>query len=56
MMPDYEQRKKEEFHKLRTKYENEKAKEYNNRDDNQLGVYRGRVLRFCAVFNSEISG
>ena len=54
-LPNYDQRKKEEFYKLRTKYENEKSKEYYMRDDNQLGIYRDRVMRFCSIFSTELS-
>ena len=55
-LPDYEQRKKEKFLKMKRRYENEKAKQYPDRDDNLIGVYRDRILRFIAIFNSEISG
>ena len=55
-LPDYEQRKKEKFLKMKRRYENEKAKQYPDRDDNLIGIYRDRILRFIAIFNSEISG
>jgi len=54
-LPNYTQKKKEEFYELRTQYEEEVAKEYPNRDDNKLGIYRDRVMRFCSIFNSELS-
>jgi len=55
MLPDYEQRKKEKFHKMQRDYNNEKNKEYPQRDDNLVGIYRDRCLQFVAVFNYEIS-
>ena len=55
-IPNYDQRKKEEYHTLRTAYENEKKKSYPNRDDNLVGVYRDRLMQFVAIFNNEISG
>jgi len=55
MLPDYEQRKKEKFYKMQRDYSNEKNKEFPNRDDNLVGVYRDRCLQFVAVFSAEIS-
>ena len=54
--PNYDQSKKETYFELKRNYENEKAKEYPNRDDNLVGVHRNRLLRYIAIFDSEISG
>ena len=55
LIPDYEQRKKNQYFKLKERYENEKSKEYYERDDNQLAIYRSDLMRFISVFRSEIS-
>lgn len=54
LLPDYEQVKREKFHRLRTKYEEEQMKEWDKRDDNLLGIYRSRILLFMQDFEQEI--
>ena len=54
MLPDYEQRKKEKYHKLLTLYENEKSQEGWLRDDNLVGIYKNKLLRFISVFKEEL--
>lgn len=54
LIPNYDQRKKSEYRRYKTAYEEEKNKAYPHRDDNLVGVYRDRLLRFIAAFNFEI--
>ena len=54
-MPTYSQKKKEEYHKLRTQYENEKNQVYSLRDDNLVSIYRYSLLRYVSTFKNEIS-
>lgn len=56
LIPNYDQRKKQKFYKMRMQYEDEKNKEYPHRDDNLVGIYRDRCLQFIAIFADEISG
>jgi len=55
LIPNYSQRKKQEYHTLRTAYDNEKKKSWADRDDNLIGIYRDRLMLFIAVFSDEIS-
>ena len=55
-IPNYEQRKKKEYRTLRTAYENEKKKAWDDIDDNLVGIYRDRLMLFIAIYNNEISG
>ena len=55
LIPNYEQRKKSEFRSLRMAYENEKSKDYPHRDDNLVGIYRDRLLRFIDIFAKDIN-
>jgi len=55
-IPNYEQRKREQFHKLRDKYEKEIVKNYPDRDDTRIDDYRDNLLRFLQDFNKEVAG
>lgn len=54
-LPNYDQKKREQFFDLRTKYENELIKDYPDRDDNLIDTYHDELLRFIKAFVSEIS-
>jgi len=53
-LPNYSQRKKEKYYKLCKQFENEMSRDYGNRDDNLVGVYKMELERFVKVFSSEI--
>lgn len=55
-LPDYDQRKKEEFHELWEEYSTEDAKDIPIRDDQRVVILGNKLLRFAQVFDSEISG
>lgn len=54
-LPNYEQKKKEKYYKLKRKYNEEITKDYDLRDDNLVIVYRNELLDFLKTFVSEIS-
>jgi len=55
LLPSYDQNKKKQFYSLRKKYEEEKSKNYPDRDDNLVGVLHDDLLRFMDVFKEELS-
>jgi len=52
LIPNYDQRQKERFHKLRTQYENEKNSSH--RDDNLVDAYRTELLQFIESFAADL--
>ena len=50
--PNYDQRKKEQFHKLRKKLAEERMKEQYCRDDNEIVKLEQEVKMFLQDFNS----
>lgn len=50
MLPDYEQRKIEKFHKLRTEYENEVKKPYEFRNDELVAHLASELRRYGEDF------
>jgi hypothetical protein len=54
-IPNYDQRKKEKYYKLKRKYENEKSKVWHERDDQRIDLLRYELCDFLKIFNSEIS-
>ena len=52
--PDYDERKRKEYYKLKKDYYNEKSSK--DRDDNNVSVYRDELRLFTEVFIKEISG
>jgi hypothetical protein len=55
-LPDYEQRKKEKFHKLLRKYKDEVSKNYPQRDDLLVSHYADKLRDFLKDFANEIRG
>lgn len=53
-MPEYDQRKKEEFYDLKKRYEDEKAKDALHRDDLTIDQCYSDLVRFCEIFRDEI--
>jgi len=53
-LPDYSQRKKETYFKLRQSYEQELLKDFPNRDDELIILKRMELLEFIRTFQSEI--
>jgi hypothetical protein len=54
-LPNYSQRKKKQYLKLRRLYEKEIQRDYSSRDDNLVDNYRDELLRFIETFSTEIS-
>jgi hypothetical protein len=54
ILPNYEQKKKEKYYRLRKRYEHEKSK--HTPDDNLCDYYRDSLLRYIQTFTEEISG
>lgn len=54
-MPDYDQRKKEKYFKLRTRYNDEFKKDYPSRDDDLILNLRDELLSFIDTFSKEVS-
>jgi len=55
MFPDYEQSKREKFHKLRTEYENEQKKPYGIRNDRLVLDLSDELRLFIESFHKIIS-
>lgn len=55
MFPDYEQRKVEKFHKLRTEFEIETKKPYGIRNDRLVLDLGDQLLRYVQDFSSLLS-
>lgn len=53
-LPDYNQRKREQYHKLKMKYLTESSKAYPDRDDNLIGLCRIDLAEFVKTFEQEI--
>jgi hypothetical protein len=53
-LPTYSQKKKEFYHRLVSRFETERSKSYDMRDDNLVGLYKMDLQRFLSVFNEEI--
>jgi len=53
-MPNYSQRKKEEFHKLKASYEKLVSTPPHQRDDNLVEITYKKVLAFLQDFQKEI--
>lgn len=53
--PDYEQKKNEKFYKLWRKWENERKKVYQERDDELLANLADELRGILKVFHAEIS-
>jgi len=53
-LPTYSQKKKEKYYKLVRKFDIEMSRNYDNRDDNQVGLAKMELERFVQVFSSEI--
>jgi len=53
--PDYSQKKKEKFYDLKSKYENEMAKQRVDRDDSRVDHYSDELFLFLKTFYQEIS-
>lgn len=54
MLPNYEQKKREEYFNLLKTYEDEMSRDYPLRDDNKVIQYRRALLNFVAVFADEL--
>lgn len=52
MAPNYEQRKKQKYYKLKREFLNEITRE--DGDDNRIGNLRDELLQFLETFNKEI--
>jgi len=52
-LPNYDQRKRKAFHKLKEEYENEKVSSC--RDDNRVDNLRDELRRFIQDFSKELS-
>lgn len=52
-LPNYAEKKKEEFRKLKLAYENEKKSNY--RDDELIQDLQEKILSFLEVFDKEIA-
>ena len=53
-VPDYDQRKKEKYYKLKRKYNEEISKKYSERDDHLIGCLSDELCDFLETFNEEI--
>ena len=53
--PNYSQRRYAEYLEVKKRYEYEKSKDYPDRDDNKLVMYRRDLLQFISEINSSIS-
>lgn len=54
-MPDYSQRKREEYYALQMEYKNELQKEIEFRDDNLIDELRDKLFIFIKSFSAEFS-
>lgn len=52
--PDYNQKKKENFFKMKNAYEAELKKEYSQRDDDMIMNLREEIVLFAGSFSKEI--
>lgn len=55
-IPDYSQRRKNEFYSLKKDYTNELLKNYLDRDDNKITILRNKISDFAKVFTAELKG
>lgn len=53
-LPDYDQRKKQQFHDLNLRYEQEKKKTYPERDDDLIMNLRDELSSFLSMFDGEV--
>jgi len=53
-LPNYSQKKKEEYYKLVKAFDNEMARTYENRDDNRVGIAKRELEQFVSIFSTEI--
>jgi len=53
-LPNYNQKKREQYYDLVKKYDLEMSRNYDNRDDNQVGLAKKNLERFLTVFSTEI--
>ncbi len=53
-LPNYEQAKKQKFHKLKEEYYEEFQKPSGERDDNKLTDLYGQLVRFASDFAKEL--
>lgn len=56
ILPNYSQRKRAKFYKLKKEYDFEKIKNYYDRDDELIIILRGELRVFIKAFQTEISG
>lgn len=54
-IPDYDQRKRERFFKLKSEYQAEKVKEYHLRDDQRLLNLKDELEIFLQSFSKEVN-
>ena len=53
-LPDYSQRKRQQYYKLKKKYDREKSAEFPHRDDNLVDNLRDELIRFVDSFEKEL--
>lgn len=53
-IPDYDQKKRDQFHELKLRFEEEKKRIYPDRDDDLIMNLRDQIIAFAEDFNKEI--
>jgi len=53
-LPNYSQVKRQQFYRLRTKYETEQVKDFPERDDNLVELSRRELIRFIETFAEDL--
>lgn len=54
MLPNYEQKKRKEFYKLKRKYEEELVKDFSERDHDLILTYQSELRDFLKAFQKEL--